>query len=85
MTQKTLTCFKAYDIRGEINVDIDEDVAYRIGRAVSQHFEAGSVVVGFDARETSPSFADAVSRGICDAGSDAIAIGMVGTAECIGL
>ncbi|MDB4115686.1 hypothetical protein N9550_02135 [Planktomarina sp.] len=47
MTQKTLTCFKAYDIRGEINVDIDEDVAYRIGRAVSQHFEADSVVVGF--------------------------------------
>ena len=81
MTQKTLTCFKAYDIRGEINVDSDEDVAYRIGRAVSQHFEAGSVVVGFDARETSPSFAVAVARGACDAGSDVIAIGMVGTEE----
>ena len=81
MTQKTLTCFKAYDIRGEINVNIDEDAAYRIGRAVAQHFEAGSVVVGFDARETSPSFAIAVARGVCDAGSDAITIGMVGTEE----
>ena len=81
MTQKTLTCFKAYDIRGEINVNIDEDVAYRIGRAVAQHFEAGSVVVGFDARETSPSFADAVARGVCDAGSDVITIGMAGTEE----
>ena len=81
MTQKTLTCFKAYDIRGEINVDIDEDVAYRVGRAVSQHFEAGSVVVGFDARETSPSFADAVLCGICDAGSDALTIGQAGTEE----
>jgi len=81
VTQKTLTCFKAYDIRGEINVDIDEDVAYRIGRAVSQHFEAGSVVVGFDARETSPSFAVAVTRGICDAGSDALTIGQAGTEE----
>ena len=81
MTQKTLTCFKAYDIRGEINVNIDEDVAYRIGRAVAQHFDEGSVVVGFDARETGPSFAAAVARGICDAGSDSIAIGMAGTEE----
>ena len=81
MTQKTLTCFKAYDIRGEINVNIDEDVAYRIGRAVAQHFDAESVVVGFDARESSPSFAVAVARGICDAGSDVITIGMAGTEE----
>ena len=76
-----LTCFKAYDIRGEINVNIDEDVAYRIGRAVAQHFDEGSVVVGFDARETSPSFAAAVERGICDAGSDALTIGQAGTEE----
>ena len=85
MTQKTLTCFKAYDIRGEINVNIDEDVAYRIGRAVAQHFNDGSVgrpvVVGFDARETSPLFADAVVLGVCDAGSDVITIGMAGTEE----
>ena len=81
MTQKILTCFKAYDIRGEINVNIDEDIAYRIGRAVAQHFEEGSVVVAFDAREASPSFADAVVRGVCDAGSDVITIGMAGTEE----
>ena len=81
MTQKTLTCFKAYDIRGEINVNIDEDIAYRIGRAVAQHFEEGSVVVAFDARETSPLFAAAVARGVCDAGSDVITIGMAGTEE----
>ena len=30
-----LTCFKAYDIRGEIGVNIDEDIAYRIGRAIA--------------------------------------------------
>ncbi len=81
MTQKELTCFKAYDIRGEINVNIDDSIAYRIGRAVAQHFVEGSVVVGFDARETSPSFADAVARGVCDAGSDVITIGMAGTEE----
>ena len=81
MTQKAFTCFKAYDIRGEINVDIDENVAYCIGRAVAQHFDSDSVVVGFDAREASPSFAKAVVRGVCDAGSDVITIGMVGTEE----
>ena len=57
-----LTCFKAYDIRGEIGVNIDEGIAYRIGRAVAQHFNAKSVVIGFDARETSPAFAAAAAR-----------------------
>ena len=51
-----LTCFKAYDVRGEIGVNIDESVAYRIGRAVAQHFGARSVIIGFDARGTSPAF-----------------------------
>jgi phosphomannomutase len=76
-----LTCFKAYDVRGEIGVNIDEDVAYRIGRAVAQHFSAKSVVIGFDARETSPAFAAAVARGAMDAGADVLDIGMAGTEE----
>ena len=76
-----LTCFKAYDVRGEIGVNIDEDIAYRIGRAVAQHFSAKSVVIGFDARETSPAFAAAASRGARDAGADVINIGMAGTEE----
>jgi phosphomannomutase len=76
-----LTCFKAYDVRGEIGVNIDEDIAYSIGRAVAQHFGAKSVVIGFDARETSPAFAAAASKGVCDAGADAVNIGMAGTEE----
>ena len=76
-----LTCFKAYDIRGEIGVNIDEDIAYRIGRAVAQHFSAKSVVIGFDARETSPAFAAAASHGARDAGADVLNIGMAGTEE----
>ena len=76
-----LTCFKAYDVRGEIGVNIDEDVAYRIGQAVAQHFGATSVVIGFDARETSPAFAVAASKGARDAGADVVNIGMVGTEE----
>ena len=76
-----LTCFKAYDIRGEIGVNIDAGIAYRIGRAVAQHFGAKSIVIGFDARETSPAFAAAASQGARDAGADVLDIGMAGTEE----
>lgn len=76
-----LPCFKAYDIRGEIGVTIDAGVAYRIGRAVAQHFGATRVVIGYDARETSPAYAKAASEGARDAGADVIAIGMAGTEE----
>ena len=81
MLKPELTCFKAYDIRGEIGVNIDEGIAYRIGRAVAQHFVAVSVVIGFDARETSPALAQATARGVSDAGADVLDIGMAGTEE----
>jgi phosphomannomutase len=76
-----LTCFKTYDIRGEIDVNIDEGIAYRIGRAAAQHFNAKSIVIGFDARETSPAFSAAASQGARDAGADVMNIGMAGTEE----
>src|SRR5210317_1543099 len=76
-----LTCFKSYDIRGEIGVNIDEGIAYSIGRAVAQHFGAKSIVIGFDARATSPAFAAAAARGVMDAGADVLDIGMAGTEE----
>ena len=47
-----LSCFKTYDIRGKIDINIDSEIVYRIGRALSQHFAAKSVVIGYDARET---------------------------------
>ena len=77
----TLTCFKAYDVRGKLGVNFDAAIAYRIGRAVAQHFQAANIVVGFDARETSPELAAAVMRGICDAGSNVMLIGLAGTEE----
>ena len=78
---KELSCFKTYDIRGEIDVNINAEIVYRIGRAVSQHFSAKSVVIGYDARETSPSFATAIAKGVQDFGSNAINIGLAGTEE----
>ena len=77
----TLTCFKAYDVRGKLGINLDATIAYRIGRAVAQHFQAENIIVGFDARETSPELAAAVMRGICDAGSDVMSIGLAGTEE----
>ena len=76
-----LTCFKAYDVRGELGVNFDATIAYRIGRAVGQHFSSGFVVIGCDARETSPELAKAVARGVCDAGSKILDLGMAGTEE----
>ena len=76
-----LTCFKAYDVRGQLGVNFDTIIAYRIGRAVAQHFQAKDIVIGFDARETSPELAAAVMRGICDAGGNVMSIGLAGTEE----
>ena len=76
-----LTCFKAYDVRGELGVNFDVVIAYCIGRAVGQHFGDGAVVIGYDARETSPELAVAVARGVCDAGSKVLDLGMAGTEE----
>ena len=76
-----LRCFKTYDVRGKLGEELDEHIAYRIGRAVVQSLDTKSVVVGFDARETSPKLAQSVVAGICDSGCDAIEIGLSGTEE----
>ena len=76
-----LTCFKAYDIRGRLGDELNEDIAYRVGRATAQSLKAKSVVLGFDARATSPSLAKAIANGICDAAADVFDIGLAGTEE----
>jgi phosphomannomutase len=76
-----LTCFKAYDVRGELGVNFDAAIAYRIGRAVGRHFGSGAVVIGYDARETSPELTEAVALGVCDAGLTVLDLGMAGTEE----
>jgi len=76
-----LTCFKAYDVRGELGVDFDTDIAYRIGRSVAQHFRAKKIVIGRDARKTSPELAAAVAHGICDGGADVLDLGLCGSEE----
>jgi phosphomannomutase len=60
---------------------MDEDVAYRLGRAAAELYEAKSVVIGWDARATSAGLAGAVARGVTEAGADAWTIGLAGTEE----
>ncbi|MGP1666992.1 MAG: phosphomannomutase, partial [Rhodanobacter sp.] len=76
-----LKCFKAYDIRGRVPDELNEDIAYRIGRAFAQLLSPAEVVVGRDVRLDSPLFAAAVARGLNDGGSAVIDIGLCGTEE----
>ncbi|PSU50943.1 phosphomannomutase CpsG [Photobacterium frigidiphilum] len=76
-----LTCFKAYDIRGQLGHELNEDIAYRIGRAFGEHSTPKTVVVGGDVRLTSEALKTALSEGLLDAGVDVIDIGMTGTEE----
>lgn len=76
-----LTCFKAYDVRGRIPDQLNEDIAYRIGRAYGQFLSSEKVVVGYDIRLASEALCDALSRGLTDSGADVISIGLCGTEE----
>ena len=76
-----MTCFKAYDIRGQLGVELNEDIAYRIGRAFAQFLDAKQVVIGGDIRLSTESLKQALSRGLMDSGVDVLDLGMTGTEE----
>jgi len=79
--RKASVCFKAYDIRGQVPDTLDAEVAYAIGRAYVDEIGARRVVVGHDVRLESPMLAEALMRGLCEAGADVIDIGLCGTEE----
>src|SRR5690554_4275805 len=76
-----LTCFKAYDIRGQLGTELNEDIAYRIGRAYGEYLQPKTIVVGGDVRLTSEELKLALSNGLRDAGVDVLDIGLAGTEE----
>lgn len=88
-----INSFKAYDIRGELGVSLDDAIAYRIGRAFAQilsqtaksHSELqalkSAIVIGSDIRDSSELLKQATIAGIRDAGIDVIDLGMTGTEE----
>ncbi|VBB09413.1 phosphoglucomutase and phosphomannomutase phosphoserine signature [Lucifera butyrica] len=73
--------FKAYDIRGRVPEELNEELAYRVGRAFVEMLSAKKVVVGHDIRLSSESLSAAVIRGITEAGCDVIDIGLCGTEQ----
>lgn len=78
---KKLSCFKAYDIRGKLGEELNEDIAWRIGRAYAQSLEPKQVVVGGDVRLTSESLKLALAEGLMAGGCDVLDIGLSGTEE----
>lgn len=78
---RPITCFKAYDVRGELGSELDADVAYRVGRAFAQGRGARRVVVGRDSRASSPELAAALMAGLTEGGADVLDLGLAGTEE----
>jgi phosphomannomutase/phosphomannomutase/phosphoglucomutase len=76
---QNLTCFKAYDIRGRLGEELNENIAYRIGRAYAQFLQPRRVVVGADVRLTSESLKEALAKGLMEGGADVIDLGLTGT------
>lgn len=76
-----LPAFKAYDIRGRVPEELNEDLARRIGVALADQLSPGPVVVGHDVRLTSPALQDALAAGLRGAGREVIDIGLCGTEE----
>ena len=74
-----LSCFKAYDIRGRIPGELNEDLAYRIGQAYTGFVKPRRVAVGRDIRASSASLAAALVRGLTESGCDVVDIGLCGT------
>lgn len=81
MSDRDMSCFKAYDVRGRVPDQLNEDVAYRIGRAFAEVLDARRVVVGHDVRLSSEMIKTALSDGLRDQGAQVFDIGLAGTEE----
>jgi phosphomannomutase/phosphomannomutase/phosphoglucomutase len=78
---KIMNSFKAYDIRGRIPDEFNEDVAYKIGRAYASLLSPSTVCVGRDIRLSSPDISKALERGLNDQGCHVVDIGLCPTEE----
>ena len=75
----TTEAFGAFDIRGIYPESINEEIAYRIGRALPKLFDMKNVVVGYDIRLSSKSLTDALIKGLAESGADVSSAGLIGT------
>ena len=77
----TLSCFKAYDVRGRVGRDLDAGIVRAIGRAFAEVMAPERVVVGHDARDSSPDLSAALAAGLAEAGVAVRDLGLCGTEE----
>ncbi|MEZ9659285.1 MULTISPECIES: phosphomannomutase CpsG [unclassified Vibrio] len=86
-----LNCFKNNDIRGVIGKQINEPLAYLLGKAFGEYVLSAKpetsldglaqVVIGRDNRKTSLSLQEAMTKGLIESGITVIDLGMTGTEE----
>jgi len=78
---KTITCFKAYDARGKVPSELNEEIAYRVGRAYAEFIKPDRVAVGRDVRLSSEALFAALCNGLTDSGVDVLDLGLCGTEQ----
>ena len=76
-----ITCFKAYDARGKVPNELNEDIAYRVGRGYAEFLKPKKVAVGRDVRLSSDALFGALTSGLIDSGVDVLDLGVVGTEQ----
>ncbi|MBN1142473.1 MAG: phosphomannomutase, partial [Deltaproteobacteria bacterium] len=76
-----LSCFKAYDIRGRVPEELNEELAWRIGRAYGEWLHPQRVAVGRDVRLSSAALVQALARGLREEGAEVFDLGLCGTEE----
>ena len=79
MMDLKISSFKAYDVRGRIPDELNEDIVYRIANAMAKFLEAKKIIIGRDIRASSKALSNAAVQGLMDAGVDVIDIGLCGT------
>ncbi len=76
-----LPCFKAYDIRGRVPDELNEDVAYRLGLSYARRFRPHRIALGRDARHSSEPLLEALALGLNHGDAEVLDLGLCGTEE----
>jgi len=76
-----ISCFKAYDVRGRIPTELNQEVAFKIGVGIASYFSTKTVVIGYDIRPSSLEILEALAKGIQSQQTEVMSIGLCGTEE----
>jgi len=74
-----LNIFRQYDVRGIVGEDLNEDIAYTVGKAFGSYVKRlgeDKVIIGHDNRLSSPALYEALQKGITETGIDIISLGL---------